>query len=575
MILKALYDYYHAVGNLPPNGMEVKEIEYVAVISSDGRFLRFESTRIDKKNCASFCVAKAVGRTSAPISNTLWDNGKYVFGFGDKDNRCHSLFIERVRDIARRHPDDESIRALDAFYAQSGEERMRQLASDTLYADASSATAANFSFRLEGDDRLIAEKSHLFLDDWEMSASSDGIDEGVCLITGRRGPIVRTTTSTPIAGNSPGASLVSFQVNSGYDSYAKKQAYNAPISPDAEFAYSSALKSLTAKDSRNKAVVGKRTFLFWGAGNRELNRQVEDSFFHILDPDAGKKSDPNERVAKAKALFKSIWSGQIATTLDDRFHILGLAPNAGRIAVVFWQECTLREFADKIFRHFSDMQIVDYRLPQKQRPYYGIYQMLAAVTLGGKVSDSTPNLAEALMESVINGTQYPAVLLTSVIERIRAELHDTTVGIQRAAILKACVNRQTKLSTTNKQLTEMLDKTNTNPGYLCGRLVAVLEKIQDDASSGDSIRTRYMAAASATPAAVLSTMLNLSIHHSEKLSDGKRIYYEQLKQEIVDKLSASGFPAHLDITDQGRFFVGYYHQRASLFTKKETTIINQ
>lgn len=115
----------------------------------------------------------------------------------------------------------------------------------------------------------------------------------------------------------------------------------------------------------------------------------------------------------------------------------------------------------------------------------------------------------------------------------------------------------------------MLDKNNTNPGYLCGRLTAVLEKIQGDVNSGDSIRTRYMGAASATPAAVLPAMLNLSLHHSEKLSEGSRIFFEQLKQEIIDKISDKGFPAHLDLNDQGRFFVGYYHQRADLFSKKE------
>lgn len=115
----------------------------------------------------------------------------------------------------------------------------------------------------------------------------------------------------------------------------------------------------------------------------------------------------------------------------------------------------------------------------------------------------------------------------------------------------------------------MLDKENSNPGYLCGRLTAVLEKIQTDVNSGDSIRTRYMGAASSTPAAVLPAMLNLSLHHSEKLNEGTRIFYEQLKQEILDKISGTGFPSTLDLADQGRFFVGYYHQRADLYTKKE------
>ena len=79
-----------------------------------------------------------------------------------------------------------------------------------------------------------------------------------------------------------------------------------------------------------------------------------------------------------------------------------------------------------------------------------------------------------------------------------------------------------------------------------------------------------MNAASATPATVFATILNLSSHHMEKLSnDGKRIFYEKMKQEIIDKIPADGFPAHLDLQDQGRFFIGYYHQRQDFFTKKE------
>lgn len=116
----------------------------------------------------------------------------------------------------------------------------------------------------------------------------------------------------------------------------------------------------------------------------------------------------------------------------------------------------------------------------------------------------------------------------------------------------------------------MLDKSNTNQGYLCGRLFAVLDKIQEDANRINSIRERYMNAASATPASVFATILNLSIHHMEKLpNDGIRVYYDKMKQEIMDKMPATGFPTHLDLQDQGRFFIGYYHQREDFFTKKE------
>lgn len=115
----------------------------------------------------------------------------------------------------------------------------------------------------------------------------------------------------------------------------------------------------------------------------------------------------------------------------------------------------------------------------------------------------------------------------------------------------------------------MLDKENTNQGYLCGRLFAVLDKIQSDANGIHSIKKRYMNAASTTPASVFATILNLSSHHSENLSEGSKVFYEKIKQEIVDKISSNGFPAHLDLQDQGRFFVGYYHQTQWFYTAKE------
>ena len=116
----------------------------------------------------------------------------------------------------------------------------------------------------------------------------------------------------------------------------------------------------------------------------------------------------------------------------------------------------------------------------------------------------------------------------------------------------------------------MLDKNNTNQGYLCGRLFAVLDKIQEEANNQHTIRERYMNSASATPAAVFSTILNLSNHHIENLkSEGRKIYFEKLKQEIISKINADGFKAQLDLQDQGRFFIGYYHQRQDFFTPND------
>lgn len=576
MILKSLYDYAQSKrDSLPPNGMEWTEIEFVIVIDAEGHFKRFENKRTDKRSCVSFLVAKRIKRTSAPKSNILWDNGKYVLGKGDGGEKCNALFVEIVKDIAERYPEDASIQAVLKFYSMEESVREETMKMHPLYEKVMVSPNANISFRYLADDNLIAEKAYLFAH--LLGSSSENYKIGRCLITGTKGPLVRTTTPTPLPNNSPMAALVAFQVNSGYDSYGKTQAYNSPISLDAEEAISTALKMLLAKDSKNKHKLGTRMFLFWGSGNSQVKEEVENGFSRFSKFQEKDNNNQDENIIKVEELFKAINSGRIKTTLDDRFHILGLAPNTGRIAVVLWMASPLKDFAGKMLSHFEDMEIVDTRHPDNRRPYVGVYPMVASVSQGGKIKDqggkisnTLQNLIDETVKTVIFGTPYPFRLYTGALQRIKAELSERGPTIQRVAILKAYLNRQYRNQPNYKPLTVMLDKDNRNPGYLCGRLTAILEKIQSDAKSGDSIRTRYMGAALTTPAAIIPTMLMLSRYHSEKLLAGSRINYEKMKREIVDQLTADGgFPVHLDRIDQGRFFVGYYHQQAYLYTKKE------
>ena len=565
MILKALYDYYKRCDNLPAKGMEEKEIGFLIVLSPDGHFLRFEDCRTGKDHARIYLVKKHVGRSSAAVANYLYDNSAYVLGYSEKGNGKEQLYLDtfkaKVESIADVFPENRDVTAIRTFYHNSREKILDLVSKDILWEDIKknlSKKYSTFSFRIEGDLKIVAEKRELLqLEECNDKAEADDI----CLVSGKHGPSVEITTATMIPGSQAIAKLVSFQVNSGYDSYGKTKCKNAPISEEAEFAYTTALNSLLQKGSRNKFMLGTRTFVFWAANNNEASMETEESLFELLGFSEEANDDPNAKIMKVRKVFESIYSGIMKTGLDDKFYILGLAPNSARIAVVYWSETTLKDFAEKILRHFSDMEIHDTRKDKK--PYMGIREIISSVTLGGKMSDATPNLPEAVVKSIFQGLPYPTTLYSACLRRIRAEQKLT---ITRAAIIKAYLNRQ---SNNNKKINIMLDKDNNNQGYLCGRLFAVLDKIQEDANNISSIRERYMNAASATPSAVFATILNLSVHHSEKLDEGRRIYFEKLKQEILDKVSANGFPNHLDLQDQGRFFVGYYHQRQDFFTSKK------
>lgn len=579
MILKALYDYYNRCGDdIVPMDMAYVDFYYSIVLDEKGNFIRLEPLGGDSG--LPLLTFRPEERTSAPVPHCMGDHAGYILGLKEvkakenfdyakeitRNEKTLTAFKKDIEDYFNILPNNSFVQAIHAFYKKFSLETINAIKHDSHWVDFCKYLAKNITFSVIGINGYAASDNEIL--QVKKQSKSNENKKTICLITGVKEKPVNTTYSSFILGGKSNAKLVAFQVNSGYDSYGKKMGLNAPISEEAEFKYTTALLKLLSKKSRNKFRIGDRSFIFLASSNNEAAEQTEESLFELLGYTEEVNDDPNAKIEQVRKVFTAIYSGSLKTSLEDRFYILGLAPNSARIAVVYWSECSLKEFAGKILQHFKDMEIIDTRKDGK--PYMGIKDMLAAVTLSGKQSEAIPNLPEAIVNSIFQGSPYPFTLYSACIRRIRAESgnHDKkAIRIARMAIIKAYLNRT---NNNNQKIEKMLDKSNTNQGYLCGRLFAVLDKIQEDANGISSIRERYMNAASATPASVFATILNLSSHHMEKLTnDGKKIFFEKMKQEIIDKIPASGFPAHLNLQDQGRFFIGYYHQRQEFFTKKE------
>ncbi len=560
MILKALYDYYQRSGEeVAPLGLEYKQIGFIIVLDKDGHFLRFEDRRLDKKSAQQFLVMKSVGRSSAPVSNYLYDNSQYVFGYSDKGDldsmrKYFDTFKSKVAEIYGMYSENKAIQAVYAFYQQEPSAMVEAMQQDALWDNIAknlNKKYSTFSFLIDGDTEIVASKRDLM----NLATPEDTVEGKLCLVTGKHSKTVEVTTATMIPGSQATAKLVAFQVNSGYDSYGKTKGNNAPISEDAEFAYTTALNHMLRPDSHNKFTVGNRTFLFWASSASQAAKESEDSLFALLGRPETDDDDPNRRIELVRSTFMAIYNGKLSSDKDDTFYILGLAPNSARIAVVYWNEMPLRDFAGVISRHFEDMEMVDIR--KEKKPYVGLHSILGSVTLGGKSSDAIPNMPDAVVKSIFQGLPYPISLFQACLRRVRAE---QSINVVRAAIMKAYLNRLN--DNNHKNIERMLDKENNNQGYLCGRLFAVLENLQYAANKQDSIRSSYMNAASSTPAAVFSTILKLSNSHYGKLSKenkGLAVFFDNQKKEIMAMIQ--DFPTTLDLGDQGRFFLGYYHQK--------------
>ena len=594
MILQALYDYYDRSDKVAPAGKEYKEIVFLVTIRYDGTFVGIEDTRNEEGNGNKYLVSKSWGRTgTTPQPFHFWDNFSYVFGFSSanvgiekddideekraklekeiaKNKKSHNGFVDYVNKMRELHPNDKDVEAVSLFYEKYENSLEALLRESDKWESIKRNLTKNLSFLIEEETEIVAAKERVIA---YSTKGKDEIENSICLITGEK-CIPITTFSKIKMGKFSDTKLISFQKGSGYDSYGKEQGDNAPISEEAEFKCSTALKKMLEYGSRNKFDIGNRTFVFWASSQSKEAQEVEDSVFNMF---GFSKDDPDNGVERVRKSFEAIFNGHSRLNKDGWFYILGIYPaNKARIAVSYWAEIPLLDFVDFILAHFSDMEIIS---GHNNHNYMGLNSMLQATTLDGKIFGDDarlqPNLAESVVKSILQGLPYPQPLFTSCIRRIRAESGnkkwDEAVKkgwiITRAAIIKAYLNR---LNNNEQKIKVMLDKDNNNQGYLCGRLFAVLDKIQEEANGQHSIRERYMNSASSTPAAVFSTILNLSNHHVENLkNEGRKIYFEKLKQEIISKIDADGFHTQLDLQDQGRFFIGFYHQRQDFFTKNE------
>lgn len=581
MILQALDAYYRRkqadpdpAKRLPAEGLEYKEIPFVLEIDADGELLDVTDTRRiegKKKIGQRFLVPQGVKKTSGVAANLFWDNAEYVLGIPDskkfeesgKKNKegeyrqrllkMRSAFRRKIAELPVRAQEDAGVRAALAFLDRL---ELSALERFPVFADIQASNPI-LSFRLHGDLGLVCQRDAV-VD--LATAACDAVSDGICLVRGEAAAIERLHPA--IKGvwdaQTSGANIVSFNLDA-FNSYGKSKGANAPMGKAAVFAYTTALNYLLARDSRQRIQVGDASTVFWAEEANDLENAIPDLFG---DPP---KDDPDRNVRAVEALYSAVQSGKFSEGgPETRFHVLGLAPNAARISIRFWETATAAELAKRIKQHFDDIEVVHAEFEPR---YLSLFRLLTSVALLNKVDNIPPNLGGEVMRAILEGLPYPAQLLNLAVVRCRAEQKPTYA---RAAAIKASLNRLNRSRKTHeKEFLPMLDPTNANPAYRLGRLFATLEKIQEEASPGlnATIRDRYFGAASSTPISVFTTLLRLKNHHLGKLSPGRATQMEKLTGEILSELS--DFPKHLPLPDQGRFALGYYHQRQAFFTKSE------
>jgi CRISPR-associated protein Csd1 len=565
MILQALKEYYDrkaadGESDIAPLGWERKEIPFLIVLNADGEVVAIADTREGdgkKKRAKTFLLPQSVKRTVGIAANLLWDNPAYALGFfvpdekrkkADRSVDCHEAFVKRIDEL--NLASSPAVSAVLAFLRRT--DKIELLRRYPEQWNEISKSSPFLSFKLAGEMEPVFRDPAVVAAVSGLSSQAEISDLPFCFVTGSREAtaILHPAIKGVAGANGTGANIVGFN-SAAFCSHGKEQGENSPIGESATFAYTTGLNTLLSKDSKQRLLVGDATTVFWAAKPDEFESNFLDCF------NEPPKDNPDRLTDAVKTLYHSTDTGAFVLDSDDtRFYVLGLSPNAARIGIRFWRVGTVAELARNFRAWFDDVKIAHGPRDKDNLPLWRYLVSLAALE---KSENVPPNLAGNITRAILDNSLLPMTLLQASIQRNRAE---QDVSYPRAALIKAYFSRNNP--NNERTLTMSLDKDNHNIGYRLGRLFAALERIQETANPGinATIRDRFYASASGTPATVFGTLMRLKNHHLAKLENiGARVNLERLLGEIIS--TVSDFPAHLSLADQGRFAM-----RQDFFTKK-------
>lgn len=591
MILQALYELAQDEELIQDPDFEPKPISFFVRLAEDGRFLGFVSNyhtppQEGKKKPRPVAGRKVVPRCGARTSGDraffLFDKAEYVLGLdpdGTREAEKLKVRFDLFRDEVRNCHEESGEPGVGAVLAFLN---AVEAGSESVELPEGCAGNDLFAFVVAPDvDELLIERPQIRAY-WKEKRrqEEEDVEKATCLVLGKEAAVADLFPQLKRVpgGSTSGVGFVSFNAPA-FCSYGWKNNENAPISREAAEACATALNRLLdpafphpvrlgeTLPKRNLRLSADTVVAYWARG--DAGEAVCSVFGGLFD------GDP-EQVGEA---YRSVWRG-VPPSIDDpsAFYALILTGQQGRAIVRDWFESTVSDVLRNLARYFADIDIVRNTPKPKKGPLpvqLPLGRLLESLAVQGKRENIPAPLSAQFVHAALAGSPFPFSVLQRAVERTRAEIGNTdwldlARRDARAALIKAVLNRRNKTTEVRRDM----DPNNKEPGYLFGRLMAVIERMQQLAlgNVNATVIDRFFAGASATPASAFPRLLKGMRHHASKAKDGEGKggtvrWLEQEVDAILFHLEA--FPAHLDVTQQGFFVLGYHHQRHWLWLSKE------
>lgn len=498
------------------------------------------------------------------------------------DNAEYTLECENTKDFKKNHEtylkklnEYRKIEELAPVFSFFSKPQEVAKAKDAFKAIPKNKQKGNLTFMVDSTRLVDLEcVKDAIIKKYEDGLCSVSNEERCCSVCGKNDyPIV----DIPHGGvNMPGSdkkcSLVSYN-EKAFESFNLSGNLNSGICTNCARNYVEALGFLTKsqwvtydngkkyKKYDNAIELSDDTLItFW---TKEPTEDV-DPFSDIYRP-------TEERIRR---LFTSISTGdsqRVDVDVDNYFYCCTMSSAAARIAVRDWMTMSVSQYQKNLKQWFEDIATI-----KDDKTYYpGIDSILNNCIKKKSKPTQSDHKAKArigamLWHAALTNSTLPIMILQSVLDQIEHEKKNNNQRVafakefafaeevafaeEKSTVIRLLLNRNFK----NKyKMKEVLDEQNESKAYLCGRLFALVCKLQFKAQGAvnSSIKDRFFASASNTPANVMGLLLTKYVPIYEKKTKGA---YTKSITELAARIGH--FPNKFTTIERGEFALGYYYQ---------------
>jgi CRISPR-associated protein Csd1 len=565
-------------------------VRWVIQIDRSGRFLGLTERKGEKNRPLEGEIPKTGRRNRSKQANLAVDTANYVVGPCEniaKQNKekakiSHESFKKLLKEAATA-TGDPGLQACAGFYDDPGN-------LDALckaLAGQKATEGDRFAFALSGEAGWVCQRSAA-RQFWGVYRTQEigrvsgrvkgGTDLTRCLCCGEAKQIAdrhRTPIKGVPGGQQTGTSLISFDKDA-FCSYGWEFSFNCPVCVDCAEVYTRALNKLLRRDNSPRTRLDESgvAILYWTIGGEAF--PLADLF---------ERPDPRA----VEELMLAARTGRMPATIEpSAFCVLAVSGAGGRVMVRQWLDMTVQQAQRNLAQWFDDLAIVAY-IDQKddrgnvlvERGKRALPPSLNLIVRGlaseGKDVSRQQHLVPDLLRAALAGGPLPQAALALALERLAAEIGNRDlggprIGPARMGLIRATLNRMERIyGGGSRPMAEQLDPQQESPGYLCGRLLALLEGVQYQAVGdvGADIVDRFYGRAAASPVSAFPILMRLAQSHLRTLrrdKPGLAVMFDRQISEICQRLGRD-FPVSLTLPEQGRFALGYYHQRAAGFAR--------